>query len=295
MSNQADLKDQVEVLIEPAKDVTNVIVSEKEDDNLQLKFIPKFPRTYNIEVKINGDKLPTCPFNVQVKERELVLVGEVDLKFFPGDVPDSLHGIDVNAEGKIAVTDFGNHCVYVFDSDGNCLRKLGSEGSNPGQFSNALGVSYVNDNEVLIADEENHRIQHINIHTGTVVKTFGKYGAGKRKFENPVDVCLGEEGRFVVTEGDNHRIKVLSKEGKTTSIFGDSGPEKLNEPSSCIPYKNMFLVADGGNNCIKVFDQSGTFLYKFGKQGNQDKQFDWPLYMLLDSSNNLLVCDNGNN
>ena len=33
-SNQADLKDQVEVLIEPAKDVTNVIVSENEVGNL---------------------------------------------------------------------------------------------------------------------------------------------------------------------------------------------------------------------------------------------------------------------
>ena len=295
MSKQADRKDQVEVLVKPAEDVTNVTFDEKEDGNLQLKFTPKVPGAYSIEVKINGDKLPTCPFTVQVKERELVLAGEMDLKFFPGDVPDSLHGIDVNTEGKIAVTDFGSHCVYVFDSDGNCLRKLGSEGSNPGQFSNALSVSYVKDNEVLIADEDNHRIQHINIQTGTVVKSIGKYGAGKRKVKNPVDVCLDEQGRIVVTDCDNHRIKVLSKEGKTISIFGDSGPEKLNEPSSCIPCKNMFLVADGGNNCIKVFDQSGTFLYKFGEQGNQDGQFDWPLYMLLDSSSNLLVCDNGNN
>ena len=34
LSNQADLKDQVEVLIEPAKDIKNVMVSEKEDGNL---------------------------------------------------------------------------------------------------------------------------------------------------------------------------------------------------------------------------------------------------------------------
>ena len=59
--------------------------------------------------------------------------------------------------------------------------------------------------------------------------------------------------------------------------------------------KEMFLVADGGNDCIRVFDQSGTFLYKFGKQGNQDGQFDLPHGMLLDSSNNLLVYDCGNN
>ena len=65
----------------------NVIVSEKDDGNLQLKFTPKVPGAYSIEVKINGDKLPTCPFTVQVKERELVVVGELDLKFLPGGVP----------------------------------------------------------------------------------------------------------------------------------------------------------------------------------------------------------------
>jgi len=71
MINQPDLKDQVEVLIEPAKDVTNVIVCEKEDGNVQLKFTPKVPGPYSIEVKINGDNIPTCPFTMQVKEREV--------------------------------------------------------------------------------------------------------------------------------------------------------------------------------------------------------------------------------
>ena len=57
----------------------------------------------------------------------------------------------------------------------------------------------------------------------------------------------------------------------------------------------MFLVSDGGNHCIKAFDQSGTFLYKFGEEGNQDGQFKLPHGLLVDSSNNLLVCDLGNN
>ena len=138
--NQADLKDQVEFLIEPAKDVTNVIVSEKEDGNLQLKFTPKVPGAYSIEVKINGDKLPTCPFTVQVKERKLVVVGEMDQKFFPGDVPQRLYGIAVNTEGKIVVTDMCGHCVYVFDRDGNCLRNIDGDRENPGQFRYPAGV-----------------------------------------------------------------------------------------------------------------------------------------------------------
>jgi len=83
----------------------------------------------------------------------------------------------------------------------------------------------------------------------------------------------------------------MTQDGETITMFGDTGPEKLNLPRSCIPYKNMFLVADTGNNCIKVFNQSGTFLFKFGKLGYQDGQFNWPYGILVDSSNNLLVCD----
>ena len=295
LSNQADLKDQVEVLIEPAKDVTNVMVSEKEDGNLQLKFTPKVPRAYSIEVKINGDKLPTCPFTMQVKERELVVVGELGLKFFQGDVPKGFSGIAVNAEGKMVIIDNKGHCVYLFDQEGNCLKKIGNQGSNSGQFDYPAGVSFLNDNEILIADQGNHRIQHINIQTGTVVKSFGKYGAGKGEFKNPLDVCLDDEGRIVVTEWSNHRTHVLSKRGEPISIFGDSGSEKVNRPTSCIPYKNMFLVSDGNNHCVKVYDQSGTFLYKFGTPGKQDGQFKWPHGMLVDSFSNLLVCDSDNN
>jgi len=295
MINQPDLKNQVEVLIEPAKDVTNVVVSEKEDGNLQLKFTPTVPGAYNIEVKINGDKLPSCPFTVQVKERELVVVGELDFKFFSEDVPQKLYGLAVNTEGKIAVTDTDGHCAYVFDRDGNCLRKIGCNGKNPGQFSYPAGVSYVSNNEILIADQCNHRIQQINIQTGAVVNSFGKLGAGKGEFMNPLAVCLDDEGRIVVTELGSHRIQELSQKGETISIFGDSGPENLNLPRSCILYRNIYFVADHGNSCIKVFNQSGTFLYKFGKQGNQDGQFNFPNGMLLDSSNNLLVCDCWNN
>jgi len=174
---------------------------------------------------------------------------------------------------------------------GNCVRKIGSQGRNAGQFNYPYGVTYLNDNEILITDQWNHRIQQVDVQTGTVVKTFGKKGSAKGEFSNPADVCLDEQHRIAVTEVGNNRIQVMTQEGETITMFGDSGPEKLNHPRCCIPYKNMFLVADGGNNCIKVFDRSGTFLYKFGKLGNQDGQFDSPRSMLVDSCNNLLVCD----
>ena len=294
ISHQPHLKNQIEVLIEPSNDVTNVNVSEKESGQFKVNFTPKVPGDYGIEVKINGDKLPICPFTMQVKERELVVVGELDLKLFQGTELKTPSGIAVNTKGNIAIVDYKGHCVYILDKEGNCLRKIGSRGRNAGQFNRPCGVTYLNDNEILIADTENSRIQHVDVQTGTFVKNFGKRGTAKGEFSFPYDVCLDEQHRIVVTEYGNHRIQVITQQGETISIIGNSGPEKLNRPTSCIPHKNMFLVSDEDNHCIKVFDQSGTFLYKFGKQGKQDGQFNWPYGLLVDRSSNILVCDNNN-
>ena len=293
--NQPDLKDQVELQIKPTKDVANVTVREREDGNLTLKFTPKVPGAYSVKVKINGEKLPTCPFTLPVKERQLVVIGELDLKFNQGQEFQVPNGIAVNKQGDIAVVDYHGNCVFVFNKEGNCLKQIGKEGTGPGQFKNPNGVSFLSNNEVLIADQSNNRIQHINIRTGYVVKTFGKKGERKGQFKTPISICLDDTERIVVSEFSNNRVQVMSKEGEALFTIGDSGPEKLSTPYSCIPYKNIFLVTERDNHVIKAFDASNTFLYKFGEKGNQDGQFNSPRGMCLDSSYNLLVCDYFNN
>ena len=68
-------------------------------------------------------------------------------------------------------------------------------------------MSFLNNNEILITDQLNHRIQHINIQTGTVVKTFGKKkGERKGNFKTPLNICLDETERIVVTEFHNNRV-----------------------------------------------------------------------------------------
>ena len=293
--NQADLNDQVELLIKPTKDVTNVSVEEKGEGNLRLKFTPEVPGAYYVEVKINGENLPTSPFTIPVKEHQLAVVGELDLKFNQGQGFKGPIGIAINKQGDIAVADYDGHCVFVFNKEGKCLEQFGEKGKHPGQFTNPVDVSYLNDKEILIADQFNNRIQHINIQTEVVVKTFGKKGEGKGDFETPLSVCVDDTERIVVTEYDNNRVQVMSKEGEALFTIGDSGPEKLSTPYSCIPYKNIFLVTERDNHVIKVFDASNTFLYKFGKKGNQEGQFNSPRGMCLDGSKNLLVCDSDNN
>ena len=295
ISNLTDLSDQVEWLIKPTEDVTNVTVQEGEDGNLRLKFTPKVPGAYSVEVKINGEKLPSSPFTLPVKERQLVVVGELDLKCNQGQKFKKPAGIAVNTQGDIVVVDHNVHCVFVFNKEGNFLQQIGTEGADPGQFKGPTDVSFLNNNEILITDNLNNRIQHINIQTGTVVKTFGKGGEGKGHFHNPLSICLDDTERIVITEFYNNRVQVMSKEGEALFTIGDSGPEKLSTPYSCIPYKNIFLVTERDNHVIKAFDASNTFLYKFGEKGNQDGQFNKPCGMCLDGSDNLLVCDHLNN
>ena len=219
ISNQPDLKQQIEVLIQPAEDVTQVTVCNTDNGRFEVKFIPKVPGAYSIEMKINGDTLANSPFTVAVKERELTVVGKLDLKLLEGERVDDLFGIAVNTKGNIAVTDNGKNCVYIFDKNGKCLRKIGDKG----QVKYPLGVTYLKDDEILIADTNNNRIQQINIQTGTVVKTLGKKGLGIGEFNRPIDVCLDEERRIVVTEICSGRIQVISREGGTISIFENIG------------------------------------------------------------------------
>ena len=187
---------------------------------------------------INGDNLHQSPFIVQVMERRLEIVGELDLK---GEILKSPYGIAVNSKGLIAVTDRNGHCILTFDKEGKYVRKVGWKGGNAGQLYHPTGVTYLNDDHILVADQFNHRIQHFNVHTGNFVKAFGKPGAGEGELKNPKCVCMDGEGRVAVADWGNNRIQVFTEDGEPVFKFGDSGSEKLTCPTGCIFHQNMFI------------------------------------------------------
>ena len=261
-----------------------------------VKFVstPKVPGTYNIKVTINGDNLHHSPFVVQVKERRLEIVGELDLK---GEILKSPHKIAVNSKGLIAVTDWDGHCILAFDKEGKYPRKFGSKGKRAGQLNHPTGVTYLNDDHILVADVGNNRIQQFNVHTGNFVKAFGKYGTGEGELSDPEDVCMDCEGRVVIADWGNNRIQFFTEDGEPVFTFGDSGSEKLVRPTGCIFHQNMFIVCDRGNNCLKIFDRSGKFLRTIGEKGKGDGQLNWPQGLCVEKCgdhHNILVCDRDN-
>ena len=285
--------DRVEIHIDPADQVRSLVKSEKEDGNFQAKFVAKVPGTYKIEVKINGQKLAKSPFSILVNARELNVIGKLDVQ---GEMLQTPAGIAVNSKGVIAVADSVGHCILVFDETGKFVRKIGSYGGKDGQLKNPVDVTFVNDDEILVAEQFNHRIQQLNVQTGNFVKSFGKKGSGDGEFKNPVSVCITGDGRFiVVADFSNSRIQVFTMDGEPVFKFGDNGPERLDHPASCVCYKEKFIVTDKNNNCVKVFDERGQFLYKFGEKGNGDGQMNKPYGLCVDKHNNVFLCDGANN
>ena len=284
-------KFRVEVLVEPAEQEDSLIICEKEDGNFQVKFIPKVPGRCNVTVKINGDKLVNSPFTVQVKELQLEIMGELDLK---GEIPQDPRGIAVNSNGLIAVAEYKRHCVLIYDKEGNFVRKLGCYGKNPGQFNIPSGVTYLTDDEIVVTDELYNHIQRFNVQTGNFVKRFGKKGTEKGEFQYAEGVSVDGEGRVVVADCRNNRIQVLTKDGKPVFQFGAG---KLYAPAECIYHKNMFIVSEYLNHSLKVFDSSGKFLYTIGARGVADGQMSHPWGLCVVRYGNrqgLLVCDRKN-
>ena len=285
---------EVKVLVEPADKIGSLTTYEKQDGDYTVKFTPKVPGIFNIIINVNGKDFAESPYNVQVKQRLIQVVGEVEIK---GETLEKPVGIAVNSKGQIAVSDYDKHCILITDKEGNCIRKVGCYGKNAGQLKRPAGVTYINDDNILVVDELNHRIQQFNVQTGNPVKSFGKRGTKDGEFENPVNVCVEEEGRVIVADYYNNRIQVLSQDGEPLFQFGDSGPEKLNKPKSCIYHENKFIVSDWGNNCLKVFDNTGKFLYKIGKPGKSDGHFRGPYGLCLQkcgNHHNLLVSNRAN-
>ena len=64
------------------------------------------------------------------------------------------------------------------------MRKLGcGHGENPGQLNRSAGITFLNDDEILVADDGNHPIQQFNVQTGNFVKSFGRKGTGDGEFK----------------------------------------------------------------------------------------------------------------
>jgi len=89
--------------------------------------------------------------------------GEIVLKFGgEGEQPGQFKGpryINTDLLDNIYVTDYENHRVQIFTTDGRCRGYFGEKGDEPGKFNNPEGIFVNRKADLFIVDAENDRYQ----------------------------------------------------------------------------------------------------------------------------------------
>ena len=209
---------------------------------------------------------------------------------------------------------------------------VGKRGSSPGQFDGARGVAIdENNNQILVADRNNGRIQ-IYSTKGEFVSRFGKC-----ILSSPFGVCATEQSIFVTDiehhslfKFDKETLKMIDKVGKKGSgerdfnsphgIAADSfsqlyvadsenhricvysselsflkqfGSAKLRYPHDVKLTPTQIFVLDWGSYCVHLFSENGDSYLKsiVKKEFDFDMQIKNPFFFCLDRAYNILISD----
>ena len=238
-----------------------------------------------------GANVRDSPLEAQVQTRRFRSVLSFGQKGESVGMLKGPWGVAVNDQDEIAVTEFWNHRVSVFSSDGTHLRSFGRYGNNNGEFNAPSGIAFDSHGNIVVTDCNNHRVQVFD-RNGAFLRKFGEDGSLDRQFRDPEGLSINGNGDIIVADRTNKLIKIFSSRGKYLRKFGGSG--SLVRPVHCIQHGQYFIVSDYGDHSIKMFDLEGKFLSEFGKQGSKDGEFYGPSYLSVNKEGLLIVCDSGN-
>jgi sugar lactone lactonase YvrE len=189
------------------------------------------------------------------------------VKAFGAGMFISPHGIDVDHEGNVWVTD----CACT--------------GGRPRGDTTAPAAP---------GPPKGHQVFKFSPE-GKLLMTLGKVGGGREPeyFWQPNDVLVAPNGDIFVAEGHsstpnaNARILKFSKDGRFIKAFGKKGTGRgeFDQPHAlAMDSRGRLFVGDRGNNRIQIFDQDGNYLAEW-------TQFSRPSGIYIDRHDNIYVAD----
>jgi DNA-binding beta-propeller fold protein YncE len=173
------------------------------------------------------------------------------------------HGIRVDGEDFVWITDRQRHLVRKFDPSGELLLTLGTEGS-PGtgtnQFNRPADLAFGPSGEVYVADGYgNSRVMKFD-RKGKFLATWGEKGSQPGQFDLPHTIAVGPDGRVYVGDRYNSRIQIFDSEGMLKAIWPGFVPCGIDFDSA----GNLF-VADGVSKVLQVGGQ-GKIVKSWGAE-----------------------------
>jgi len=215
------------------------------------------------------------------------------------------HGLTVDKENNVWVTDVGLHQVFKFSHDGQLLMKLGVPqipGNDSLHFNRPTDVAVANDGSFYVSDGyRNSRVIKFS-KEGKYLFEWGKKGNRPGEFNIPHGIDLDSQGNVYVADRENNRIQKFTTKG----IF-------MKEWKNDRAIQLYYLAIDRNNNNllateffsdtdtinkgadILLFDSNLKLLNRFGRSDPSNNINNKYHDMAIDNSGNIYACDIRNN
>lgn len=128
------------------------------------------------------------------------------------------HGMRVDREGNVWVTDNGDHQVMKFDRMGKLLLTLGIKGkagTDASTFNRPTDIAFAPDMRHFFVSDGygNSRVVKFTIE-GKYVSDWGKKGTKPGEFNTPHSIAIDSKGIVYVSDRENNRIQIFDANGK---------------------------------------------------------------------------------
>lgn len=192
------------------------------------------------------------------------------------------HGLTVDHEGNLWLTDVGLQQVFKFTPEGKLLLTLGEAGvpgNDHAHFNLPTDVAVLRDGSFYVSDGyKNTRVIKFSV-AGKFEFEWGTKGKGPGEFHLPHGITVDMEGRVIVCDRENARLQVFDAKGGFLHEW--KGPQ-IGKPYGVEMGSNghVFMI-DGGSPSLKAaergkaveLDAEGQVLDTFGAFGEDPGQF----------------------
>lgn len=209
------------------------------------------------------------------------------VRSFGDDLVGTGHGLAVDPQGNVWVTDTGHHLVFKFSPEGRLLLALGQSdkpGADESHFDKPTHTAFGDNGDIFITDGYgNSRIVHVTA-DGKFVNAWGKAGSGPGEFNAPHAAIVDGKGRLLVCDRDNERIQIFNQEGHLLATWTGYKPFGI-----AMDRDGVFFIC--GNNQVSQLDADGKVVRSWGKEGVEAGQFKTPHLMAADRDGNLYIAE----
>jgi hypothetical protein len=159
----------------------------------------------------------------------------------------SPHGLRIDKDDNVFVTDTVNHQVMKFTSTGKLLFTLGTKGvtgTDAKTFNRPTDIAFAKNGDFYVSDGYgNSRVVKFS-KEGKFLMTWGKPGRGPGEFQVPHSIQTDSKGRVFVSDRENNRIQIFDADGKFLSQWTHLG---CTQGMMILPNDDMWIITHRNN------------------------------------------------